>query len=145
MCSLEHPHLARTCSSKEEEAAKLQKDKDEAEKQVNELTEKLSKLFDVNTKSVDDFLALEYYHSDLNDILQAGVKSTEAGHFEADLMEAQTNDKFKSFSSIIASRQYFDGCSEGTHRRFLKENKRGFVKEVNDNQLRFLEEDSGRL
>jgi hypothetical protein len=41
MCSLEHPHLARTCSSKEEEAAKLQKDKDEAEKQVNELTEKL--------------------------------------------------------------------------------------------------------
>lgn len=82
--------------------------------EINELTEKLSKLFDVNTKSVDDFLALEYYHSDLNDILQAGVKSTEAGHFEADLMEAQTNDKFKSFSSIIASRQYFDGCSEGT-------------------------------
>lgn len=81
---------------------------------VLELSQSLAKLFDVNTKSVDDFLSLEYYHSDISQILAAGVASLEAGHFPSDLLEAQNNPKFEPFANIIKSRKYFDGSTEGT-------------------------------
>ena len=83
-------------------------------KKISELTSSLSKLFNVNTKSIDDFKALEYYNSDLHDILKKGVEKNGAGHFDADLAEAQSNEKFANFSAVIASRQYFEGATEGT-------------------------------
>ena len=64
----------------------------QSRKKVSELTTVLSKLFNVDTKSIDDFKALEYYHSDLYDIMDKGVERLSAGHFDADLAEAQTNE-----------------------------------------------------
>lgn len=83
-------------------------------KKVSELTSTLSKLFIVDTKSIEDFKALEYYHADLYDILNKGVQKLEAGHFDADLAEAQSNEKFANFSAVISGRQYFEGATEGT-------------------------------
>ena len=83
-------------------------------KKVSELTSTLSKLFIVDTKSIEDFKALEYYPADLYDILNKGVQKLEAGHFDADLAEAQSNEKFANFSAVISGRQYFEGATEGT-------------------------------
>jgi len=85
----------------------------ETKKLMIETNKSLSTFFDVNTKSIDDFLNLDYI-TDLPQILKNGVSSTEAGHFESDLIEAQMNPKFPPFYDIITSRKYFEGCTEGT-------------------------------
>lgn len=81
---------------------------------LSEVTQKLSKLFEVNTKSVDDYLALDYYDGDLTHHVKNGVQALGAGHFDADLAEAKLNERYAPFAEIIASRKYFDGCEEGT-------------------------------
>jgi len=78
-----------------------------------EASQTVSKLFGVNTKSIDDFYAFDY-GSDLPEIVGAGAKSLKAGQYAADLAEAQADPHFAPFCAVITGRQYLDGCVEGS-------------------------------
>ena len=78
-----------------------------------EASQGVSKFFGVDSKSIDDFLALDY-GNDLSEIMNASVKSLNAGLYPADLVEAQSDSHFAAYCSVITSRHYLDGSVEGT-------------------------------
>ena len=90
---------------------------------LSEVTSKLSKLFEVNTKSVEDFLSLDYYHGDLAYHVENGVQALGAGFFDSDVAEAEKIERYKPFVQIIADRKYFDGCSEGSFEHLRRQSR----------------------
>lgn len=92
----------------------LQEGKSAATKEkLAEVTDRLGKLFSVNVKSVDDFLAHDL-GSDLPVILNAGVQANKAGLYDDDLAEAQSDPHYAPYTQVIIGRQYLSGTVEGT-------------------------------
>lgn len=76
--------------------------------------EGISKAFDVNASSVDDFVALSYYPSTISTILQAGAEAAGAQTYEQLKAEVEANPKWDAYLASVKKTVYFDGVEEGT-------------------------------
>lgn len=78
-----------------------------------DVTKKLGTMFNINTSSVDDFLANDL-GNDLGEVINAGIAKNKAGLYDADLADAKQDEHFSEYNNVIARREYYVGCSEGS-------------------------------
>ena len=86
------------------------------------LIESLSRLFEVQKDSVDDFLKFGYSES-LDQILMAGIEKCDAGLYDSDLLLARQHDKYDVFMKYFPSQAYFAGIAEGSLERLRRDSR----------------------
>lgn len=78
-----------------------------------DVTKKLENMFNVDTSSVDEFLEMDF-GNDLGDVINAGISKNRAGLYDEDLADTQQDEHFAEYNNVIARREYYVGCSEGS-------------------------------
>ena len=86
------------------------------------LIDSLSRIFNVQEDSLDDFLQFGYSES-LNLILAAGIRKKNAGLYDGDLLDAKQHEKYDKFMKYFPSNAYFAGATEGSLERLRRDSR----------------------
>ena len=90
--------------------------------ETRSLIDSLSRTFNVQEDSLDDFLQFGYSES-LSIILAAGIKKKNAGLYDSDLLDAKQHEKYDKFMKYFPSNAYFAGTTEGSLERLRRDSR----------------------
>ena len=75
----------------------------------------ISKCFDVDVNSKEDFGSCYYFSSSLPALIEAGAKATDAETYEEMRDSIESNPKWEGYLASVKKTVYFDGVEEDTH------------------------------